>query len=112
MDVDFTETNITIAPNVPYFEYSLDEFRTKMSNIEISKDLTNEQIVKKLNEQLSLERKYRLIHSIKVDDTDAFVIHRRGKPFGFYVAKDKLRLIAKGIIMDETIFELIELNDL
>ena len=112
IDVDFTETNITIAPNVPYFEYNLDEFRTKMSNIEISKDFTNEQIVKKLNEQLNLERKYRLIHSIKVDDTDAFVIHRRGKPFGFYVSRDKLILTVKGILMDETIFELIESNDL
>lgn len=109
-DVDFVETNITIPYNVPYFEYNLDEFRERIKDIIITKDMTNASIVIKINEFLKTD--YRLIHIIKSDKIDSFVIHRRGKPYGFYIAKELSRLNVKGLVMDETIFELIDLNNI
>ena len=111
-DVDFMETNITIPSNVPYFEYNLDEFRERIKDITISKHMTNATIVKTINEHLNLDMGYRLIHNIKDKNIDSIVIHRRGKPYGFYIAKESSRLNIKGLVMDETIFELIELNNI
>ncbi len=111
-DVDFLETNLIIAPNVPYYEYSLDVFRTKIKTFEFSYDMKNENIVERINEYLKLERKFRLIHSIKTNETSSFVIHRINSPFGFYVTKEASKLTVKGIVKDETIFELIDLNNI